>query len=85
MKEVSDLLTESIRYSLDHREEAVRHAMQWARDMDIPLADKFVGRYVNHWTLDYGEKGREAIRTLLRTGYEKGLLPKPVDLEFVGG
>jgi 1,4-dihydroxy-6-naphthoate synthase len=84
MEEVSDLLTESIRYSLDHREDAVRHAMQWARDMEIPLADKFVGMYVNHWTLDYGEKGREAIRTLLSTGYEKGLLPKPVELEFVG-
>ncbi|MCG3199425.1 MAG: 1,4-dihydroxy-6-naphtoate synthase [bacterium] len=84
MLEVSDLLTDSIRYSLDHREEAVRHAMQWARDMDIPLADKFVGMYVNHWTLDYGERGREAIRTLLRVGYEKGLIPNPVELEFVG-
>jgi 1,4-dihydroxy-6-naphthoate synthase len=85
MGEVSDLLHESIRYSLDHRAEAVQHAMQWARDMETPLADKFVGMYVNHWTLDYGERGREAIRTLLRAGYEKGLLPNPVELEFVGG
>lgn len=85
MKEVSDILCESIRYSLDHRTEAVQHALQWARDMEAPLADKFVGMYVNHWTLDYGERGREAIRTLLRKGYEKGLLPNPVDLEFVGG
>ncbi len=84
MHEVSDLLHESIQYSLDHRAEAVQHALQWARDMETPLADKFVGMYVNHWTLDYGERGREAIRTLLRAGYEKGLLPNPVDLEFVG-
>lgn len=85
MSEVSDLLHESIQYSLDHRAEAVQHALQWARDMDAPLADKFVGMYVNHWTLDYGARGREAIRALLRAGYEKGLLPNPVELEFVGG
>jgi 1,4-dihydroxy-6-naphthoate synthase len=84
MEEVSDLLKESIQYSLDHREEAVRHAMQWARDMDMSLADRFVGMYVNHWTLDYGERGREAIRALLRAGYEKGFIPNPVELEFVG-
>ncbi|MCA9433178.1 MAG: ABC transporter substrate-binding protein [Candidatus Omnitrophica bacterium] len=85
MEEVSDLLTESIQYSLDHREEAVQYALSWARDMEVDLADKFVGMYVNHWTLDYGERGREAIRTLLRKGYEKGLIPNPVELEFVGG
>ncbi len=85
MSEVSDLLHESIQYSLDHRAEAVQHALQWARDMEAPLADKFVGMYVNHWTLDYGARGREAIRALLRAGYEKGLLPNPVELEFVGG
>lgn len=84
MQEVSDLLKESIQFSLDHREEAVRHAMQWARDMDIPLADRFVGMYVNHWTLDYGERGREAIRRLLDEGFRKGFIPNPVDLEFVG-
>lgn len=84
MEEVSDLLKESIQFSLDHREAAVAHAMQWARDMEIPLADKFVGMYVNHWTLDYGEKGREAIRLFLRMGHEKGLIPNPVELEFVG-
>ena len=53
------------------------------RDMDAPLADKFVGMYVNDWTLDYGDKGREAIRLFLRRGYESGVLPKPVELEFV--
>jgi 5,8-dihydroxy-2-naphthoate synthase len=85
MEEVSDLLEESIRYSLDHREEAVQYALNWARDMEVDLADRFVGMYVNHWTLDYGERGREAIRTLLRRGHESGLIPNPVELEFVGG
>jgi len=84
MEEVSDLLTESIRYSLDHREEAVQYALQWARDMDHSLADEFVGMYVNHWTLDYGERGREAIRTLLARGHQAGLIANPVELEFVG-
>ena len=85
LEEVSDLLGDSIAYSLDHREEAVRYALDWARDMDVDLADEFVGMYVNHWTLDYGERGREAIRTLLHKGYEKGLIPDPVELEFVKG
>jgi 1,4-dihydroxy-6-naphthoate synthase len=85
MEEVSDLLTESIQYSLDHRKEAVDYALNWARDMEVELADKFVGMYVNHWTLDYGDRGREAIRTLLRKGHEAGLIPNPVELEFVGG
>ena len=85
MEEVSELLEESIRYSLDHREEAVQYALNWARDMEVELADEFVGMYVNHWTLDYGDRGREAIRTLLRRGYESGLIPNPVELEFVGG
>lgn len=84
MEDVSNLLEESIRYSLDHREEAVEYALSWARDMETPLADKFIGMYVNHWTLDYGDRGREAIRTLLRKGYEKGLIRNPVELEFVG-
>jgi len=85
MEDVADLLEESIRYGLDHREEAVRYALDWARDMDVELADRFVGMYVNHWTLDYGERGRQAIRTLLGKGYEAGLVPNPVELEFVGG
>lgn len=82
-KEVSDLLTASIRYSLDHRPEAVRHALQYARDMGIELADRFVGMYVNHWTLDYGERGRESIRRFLRRGHEHGLIPCQPELEFV--
>src|SRR3954470_6240971 len=65
-KKISDTLTASIQFSLDHRPEAVQHALQFARDMGRELADKFVGMYVNHWTLDYGEKGRESIRRFLR-------------------
>jgi 1,4-dihydroxy-6-naphthoate synthase len=61
-KTISDILTASIQFSLDHRPEAVQHALQYARDMGRDLADKFVGMYVNHWTLDYGDKGRESIR-----------------------
>jgi 1,4-dihydroxy-6-naphthoate synthase len=82
-KAVSDILTASIRYGLDHRAEAVQHALQYARDMGRDLADKFVGMYVNHWTLDYGEKGRESIRRFLSLGFERGLISHRQDLEFV--
>jgi 1,4-dihydroxy-6-naphthoate synthase len=82
-KAVSDILTASIQYSLDHRPEAVQHALQYARDMGRDLADKFVGMYVNHWTLDYGERGRQAIRRFLGEGYKHGLIPVPPKLEFV--
>jgi 1,4-dihydroxy-6-naphthoate synthase len=82
-KQVSDVLTASIRYSLDHRPEAVAHALQWARDMGHDLADKFVGMYVYHWTLDYGERGRESIRRFLARGQAMGVVPKAPPLEFV--
>jgi 1,4-dihydroxy-6-naphthoate synthase len=82
-KTISDILTASIRFSLDHRAEAVRHALQYARDMGRDLADKFVGMYVNHWTLDYGEKGRESIRRLLGRAHRAGLIPRQPALEFV--
>lgn len=80
---ISQILTQSIQYSLDHRKEAVEHALQFARDMGRDLADKFVGMYVNHWTLDYGEKGRESIRRFLGTAFERGLIPHRQELEFV--
>jgi len=80
---ISEILTASIRFSLEHRAEAVQHAIQYARDMGVDLADKFVGMYVNHWTLDYGEKGREAIRRFLGRAYEQRLIPQRQDLEFV--
>ena len=80
---IADILMASIRYSLDHRADAVRHALQYARDMGPELADKFVGMYVNHWTIDYGDKGRESIRRFLGQAFERGLLPHRQDLEFV--
>jgi len=82
-KTVSDILTGSIQFSLDHRAEAVQHALQYARDMGRDLADQFVGMYVNHWTLDYGEKGRESIRRFLGRAFERGLIPHRQELEFV--
>ncbi len=80
---ISDILTASIQYSLDHREKAVEHALHYARDMGKDLADVFVGMYVNHWTLDYGEKGRESIRRFLGQAFERGLIPHRQELEFV--
>jgi 1,4-dihydroxy-6-naphthoate synthase len=80
---VAKILEASIRYSLEHRSEAVQHALQYARDMGKDLADKFVGMYVNHWTLDYGDKGRESIRRFLGQGHERGLIPHKQELEFV--
>jgi 1,4-dihydroxy-6-naphthoate synthase len=82
-KTISDVLTASIRFSLDHRHEAVQHALQYARDMGRDLADKFVGMYVNHWTLDYSEKGRESIRRFLGRAHKAGLIPRQPELEFV--
>ena len=82
-RKISDILTASIQYSLDHRPEAVQHALQYARDMGRDLADKFVGMYVNHWTLDYGDRGRESIRRFLGQAFERGLLPHRQELEFV--
>lgn len=80
---ISRILTASIQFSLDHRTAAVEHALNYARDMGRDLADRFVGMYVNHWTLDYGEKGREAIRRFLGQAFEQGLLPRRQQLEFV--
>jgi 1,4-dihydroxy-6-naphthoate synthase len=82
-KQISDILTASIQFSLDHRPEAVQHALQYARDMGRDLADKFVGMYVNHWTLDYGDRGRESIRRFLDQAFERGLLSHRQELEFV--
>jgi 1,4-dihydroxy-6-naphthoate synthase len=82
-REISGILTASIQFSLDHRAEAVQHALQFARDMGSELADKFVGMYVNHWTLDYGERGRESIRRFLGQAFERGLISHRQELEFV--
>jgi 1,4-dihydroxy-6-naphthoate synthase len=84
IREVSALLKESIQYSLDNREDALQYAMQFAREMDPALADRFVAMWVNELTLDYGERGREAVRRLLTEGHERGIIPLAVDIEFVG-
>ncbi|HEY2909352.1 MAG TPA: MqnA/MqnD/SBP family protein, partial [Gemmataceae bacterium] len=83
MSEISRLIKQSIRYGLDHRREALDYALNYARDMDVSLADKFVGMYVNDWTLDYGARGRAAIRKLLDAGHEAGVIPNRVEVEFV--
>jgi 1,4-dihydroxy-6-naphthoate synthase len=84
IQQISKLLKDSIQYSLDHREEALAYALQFARGLDTPTADRFVSMYVNEWTLDYGERGRSAVQLLLDQGHAKGLLPHPVQAEFVG-
>jgi 1,4-dihydroxy-6-naphthoate synthase len=76
MQQISRLLKESIRYGLEHRSEALDYALQYARDMDKSLADRFVGMYVNDWTLDYGPRGREAVRRLLSIAHAQGIVPK---------
>ena len=83
MQEVTDVLKRSIQYSLDHRAEAVEYALQFGRDLNRELADQFVGMYVNHWTLDYGQRGRDAISLLLRKGADAGLVPDVGAVEYV--
>jgi 1,4-dihydroxy-6-naphthoate synthase len=83
MQEISRLLKESIRYALAHRDAALEYALRYARDMDRSLADRFVGMYVNDWTLDYGPRGREAVRRLLDEAHRAGVIPKPVAVDFV--
>jgi len=84
MAECCKALRDSIQYALDNREEALQYAMQFARDLDPQLADKFVGMYVNERTLDYGKDGREAIVKLLEMGYDAGIIPNKPSVEFVG-
>ena len=83
IRHISRLLKESIRYALAHRDDALTYALNYARDMGRGLADQFVGMYVNDWTLDYGPRGRAAVRRLLEEGYKAGVIPSPVELEFV--
>ena len=82
-KEVSEILKESIRYGLANRLAGIKHSMPLARGLDLNQADKFIGMYVNDYTLDYGNTGREAIRQFLGRGKEQGILPSAVELEFV--
>ena len=82
LRMVSRHLRESIAYGLQHRGAALDHAMSYARGLDKAEADEFVGMYVNDWTLDYGDRGREAVRLFLRRGVEAGIIPHDVDVQF---
>ena len=84
MQEVARLLKESVRYGLEHRQEALDYALGFGRGLDRDQADRFVGMYVNDWTLDFGPRGREAVRTLLRRGWEAGVISERVEPEFLG-
>jgi 1,4-dihydroxy-6-naphthoate synthase len=82
-RQVARIIRESVSYALDHREAALEYALQFARDMDPVLADKFVGMYVNRWTLDYGDEGRRAVRELLARGAAAGFVPASFKVEFL--
>ena len=77
-------LKASIVYALEHRSPALAHARQFNRGIGDEKTDRFVGMYVNQWTVDYGDRGRQAVRELLRRGYEAGVIPHQVEVEFVG-
>ena len=83
MQDITNLVRRSIQFSLDHRKEAVQYALQFGRDLNPELADQFVGMYVNHWTLDYGPKGREAISRILKEGAKAGLVPDAGEIEYI--
>lgn len=83
MRRVSKHLLQSIKYSMDNREDALAYAMQFARDMPTELADRFVAMWVNDLTLDYGSRGREGVKRLLQEGYDKGIIPHRVEVDFV--
>jgi 1,4-dihydroxy-6-naphthoate synthase len=82
-RQMAKTIRESVQYGLEHREEALNYAMQFARDMETELADKFVGMYVNKWTLGYGERGKRAVKELVTRGTKAGLLPAPPTVEFL--
>lgn len=82
-RQIAKTIRDSVSYGLEHREEALNYAMQFAREMDAELADKFVGMYVNNWTLGYGEKGQQAVKELIKRGTKAGLLPAPPTVEFL--
>lgn len=84
MLTATNALRDSIQHALDHREEALAYAMQFARDLDPTLANRFVGMYVNERTLNYGPDGREAIQKLLEMGYDRGVIPHRANVDFVG-
>jgi len=83
IRDVNRLLLASIRYGLDHRQDALEYALGFGRGLDHAKADTFVGMYVNDWTLDFGQRGRQAVQMLLERGYQAGVIPHPVKPEFV--
>jgi len=83
IQQITSLLKQSIQYALEHREQGLAYAMTFARDMETKLTDRFVGMYVNDYTLDYGEKGRAGVKELLRRGYKSGIIKNSVEAEFV--
>ena len=85
IRKITSLLKQSIQYSLSHRQEGLEYAMVYARDMesDSTLADRFVGMYVNDYTLDYGQRGRAGVHELLSRGYQSGIIKSPVEIDFV--
>lgn len=82
-RQIARTIRDSVEYGLEHREEALNYAMQFARDMDVELADKFVGMYVNKWTLGHGGRGQRAVSELIQRGTSAGLLPGPATVEFL--
>jgi 1,4-dihydroxy-6-naphthoate synthase len=82
-RQVAGAIRGSVAYALDHRDEALNYALQFARDMDPALADKFVGMYVNRWTLNFGEEGRRAVNELISRGISAGLLPPSARADFL--
>jgi len=84
MLSTTHALRDSIQHALDHREAALEYSMQFARDLDPAMANKFVGMYVNHRTLDFGDDGRESIRKFLDMGYERGVIPHKAKVDFIG-
>tara|TARA_B100000686_G_scaffold151410_1_gene158686 strand:- start:510 stop:908 length:399 start_codon:yes stop_codon:yes gene_type:complete len=84
MEEVTALLKQSIEYGLENRDAALDYALGFGRGLDRSMADEFVGMYVNDWTIDFGERGRQAVTELLRRGYETGVIENLVVPEFIG-
>jgi len=82
-RQVARAIRESVAYALEHREEALNYALQFARDMDPALADKFVGMYVNRWTLNFGDEGRKAVRELIARAKTAGLMPTAAHVDFL--
>jgi 1,4-dihydroxy-6-naphthoate synthase len=83
-RQIAQTIRDSVAYGFEHREEALNYAMQFARDMETEVADKFIAMYVNKWTMGYGDRGKAAVQELIEQGTQAGLLPGPATVEFLG-